>query len=117
MDIVLDTCLFIRNDDGQSKVPNFRYEYLDELLKESNNHAFISSFSMPEIFILRHYDTITELKDAILTNGVGILNYDFSKLHAGFSKYDEINAYAACAFYHLTTFLEFFVCEAWQQSY
>ena len=111
MDIVLDTCLFIRNDGGQSKVPYFRYDYLDELLQEPDNHVFISGFSLPEIFILRDYKTVTELKNAIFANNTGILSYNFSNLHADFSVYDEINAYAACAFYHLTTFLEFLVCQ------
>ena len=111
MDIVLDTCIFLRNDEDQSVVPGFDYNYLEELLSDHENKLFVSCFSLPEIYFLRHCQTFCELMDIIRSNNISIIYYDYSKLRADFSNYDKINVHCACAFYHLTTFLEFFVVQ------
>lgn len=111
MKIVLDTCLYIRNDKDQGKLKNFNYDYLEELLVVNKDNIFISPFSLPEIFCKRGYTTINEIQDNLISNNTKTLKYDYEKLKIDFSIYDEVNKYAAIMVYHLTEFLEFFVYE------
>lgn len=111
MDIVLDTCIFIRNDKNQNPVPDFNYDFLDQLLNDKGNNLFVTGFSLPEIFMLRHYENIDDLIAGLALETVYIASYNFSALRKNFDGFDIINKYSAVMFYHLTEFLEFFVLE------
>ena len=115
MDIVLDTCLLVRNDKNQSKVPGVDYTFLEKLLNDKNNNIFISPFSLPEIYLLRNYDDLDDLFADIASENVNILSYKYSHLQVNFNEFDMINRYSAIMFFHLTSFLEFFVFEVIHQ--
>ena len=115
MDIVLDTCLIVRNDKNQSRVPGVDYTLLEKLLNDKNNNVFISPFSLPEIYLLRNYGDLDDLFADIASENVNILSYKYSDLQVNFNEFDIINRYSAIMFFHLTSFLEFFVFEVMQQ--
>lgn len=111
MNIVLDTCIFIRNDPRQKKVNGFNYEELEKLLNDENNKVFVSGFSLPEIFFLKKMKSTDDLVVALAKQNALVVPCDFSKLSADFAKYDLINKFSAVMFYSLTEFLQFFVLE------
>ena len=115
MDILLDTCLVLIGEKNQSKVPLFKYEYLDNLSKDSNNRFFISPFSLPELWNAKKYLDADDLVVDLAKKDLLVAPYNLSRLNANFSQYDLINKYAAAMFYHLTEFLEFFVLEVISQ--
>lgn len=114
MDLLLDTCIILRNDDGQSKVPNFNYTQLDILLKDKSNSLYITPFSLPEIFIRRTYKNINELLNYLSSENIKILNYGLFN-DSRFNVYDNIlDRSFAVMYHHLTEFLHFFIINVTQ---
>lgn len=114
MNVLIDTCIFVRNDQNQTKVPGFNYEELENLLADKSNSVFVSCFSLPEIYMLRKYSDTDDLFADLASQTTFVAEYNCSTLSIDFSKFDIINKYAAIMFYHLTSFLEFFVLEVTQ---
>jgi len=112
MNYVLDTNLVIKNDNGQSKVPHFKYDELDNILRDKNNKIFIAEFALFEIFNLRHYKTVQDVNNFLFANDLGVLQIDIYDHKDGkvfkFSNNPIENA-GAKVFYTLTQFIEFYV--------
>ena len=109
MDIVIDTCIYLRNDPDQSKVKGFEYKNLEIILENNVNNVYLTPFSVSEIFAKRNYNKIDDLIDDIKSRNIKILEYVIPELT--FFSVDIINKYFEIIYYHLTDFLNFFIIQ------
>ena len=111
MNFVLDTCLFLYNDEGQSKVRGFSYSQFEKLISDTSNTIFVTGFSVLELFCIKKHSSLNETCDYLLKKypNLQFLEYNTDKLNVDFSKYSYLDKYAAIIYYHLTGFLSFLV--------
>lgn len=111
MNFVLDTCLLLFGDEGQSKVKGFKYPSFIELIKNQENTFYVTGFSILEIYNIKKHNSLNETLNYLHSkfSNLQFLEYNTDKLSVDFSKYGYLNKYSAILYYHLTGFLSFLV--------
>ena len=98
MEIVSDTCLIVRNDKDQSRIPGINYDCFEQIIKSYKGHINITPFSLPELFILRGYADFDKMINDLKKDNIAILDYDFNRLNFDAYKYFLKDRYPSLTF-------------------